>query len=205
MYTEEQVRRVLQGSGISIEVELDSEYVIFCPFHNNYRTPAAEVSKETGILYCFACQISKPLVEVVMFNTHKKFFEATRFIESMSTEDDIVGLVDNILEKDSGLKPFDELMIKRLHTQAIESPRAIRYYEGRRISLESINKFSLGYSEKQDMVTIPVSSPDGKFFVGFVGRSVEGKEFKNTPGLPKSKILFNLHRAKKYDTVYVVE
>ena len=205
MYTEEQVRRVLQGSGISIEVELDSEYVIFCPFHNNYRTPAAEVSKETGILYCFACQISKPLVEVVMFNTHKKFFEATRFIESMSTEDDIVGLVDSILEKDSGLKPFDELMIKRLNTQAIESPRAIRYYEGRRISLESISKFSLGYSEKQDMVTIPVSSPDGKFFVGFVGRSVEGKEFKNTPGLPKSKILFNLHRAKKYDTVYVVE
>jgi DNA primase len=34
---------------------------------------------------------------------------------------------------------------------------------------------------------------------------VEGKEFKNTPGLPKSKILFNLHRVRNQDTVYVVE
>jgi len=38
-----------------------------------------------------------------------------------------------------------------------------------------------------------------------VGRSVEGKEFKNTPGLPKGKILFNLHRIKSSGTVYVVE
>jgi DNA primase len=41
--------------------------------------------------------------------------------------------------------------------------------------------------------------------VGFVGRSIEGKDFKNTPGLPKSKILFNLHRVKIADKVYVVE
>jgi DNA primase len=38
-----------------------------------------------------------------------------------------------------------------------------------------------------------------------VGRSVEGKDFKNTPGLPKSKVLFNLHRVKASNRVYVVE
>jgi DNA primase len=54
------------------------------------------------------------------------------------------------------------------------------------------------------MVTIPVASPDG-VSVGFVGRSVEGKEFKNTPGLPKAKTLFNLHRVKTSSKVYVVE
>jgi len=54
------------------------------------------------------------------------------------------------------------------------------------------------------MVTIPVASPDG-VSVGFVGRSVEGKDFKNTPGLPKSKVLFNLHRVKTAGKVYVVE
>ena len=41
--------------------------------------------------------------------------------------------------------------------------------------------------------------------IGFVGRSIEGKEFKNTPGMPKSKLLFNLHRVKTADKVYVVE
>jgi 5S rRNA maturation endonuclease (ribonuclease M5) len=140
-----------------------------------------------------------------MFTTRKTFFEATRMIDSYSTEISISGLLDDILKEEPEYKPFDELMIRRLHQQAIESPRAMRYYEGRRISLDSVNKFSLGYSENQDMVTIPMTSPDGKIFVGFVARSVEGKEFKNTPKLPKSKILFNLHRARKYDTVYVVE
>jgi DNA primase len=80
----------------------------------------------------------------------------------------------------------------------------MRYYSGRLITEASIRKFDLGYSEKQDMVTIPVASPDG-VSVGFVGRSVEGKEFKNTPGLPKSKVLFNLHRVKTSSKVYVVE
>ena len=68
-----------------------------------------------------------------------------------------------------------------------------------------MEKFSLGYSENQDMITIPINDPNGNIFVGFVARSVEGKDFKNTPGLPKSKILFNLHRARVHDTVYVVE
>jgi DNA primase len=54
------------------------------------------------------------------------------------------------------------------------------------------------------MVTIPVHSPDG-MEIGFVGRSIEGKDFKNTPGLPKSKVLFNLHRVKTSSKVYVVE
>jgi DNA primase len=41
--------------------------------------------------------------------------------------------------------------------------------------------------------------------IGFVARTVEGKEFKNTPGLPKGKVLFNLHRIKTSNIVYVVE
>jgi DNA primase len=47
-------------------------------------------------------------------------------------------------------------------------------------------------------------SPDG-MCLGFVARTIEGKDFKNTPGLPKGKILFNLHRVKSSGTVYVVE
>jgi DNA primase len=95
-------------------------------------------------------------------------------------------------------------LIKRLNQQALDSPRAMRYYSGRLVSEDSVKKFGLGFSEKQDMVTIPVHSPDGTE-VGFVGRSIEGKDFKNTPGLPKSKVLFNLHRVKTSSKVYVVE
>lgn len=205
IYTPEQVRRIITGSGLDVQSEFDGWYVVYCPYHNNYRTPSAEVSKENGNIFCFSCQESKSLVELVMFLTKKTFFEAARFIDSMKTDSDITDVLDNMLKVEPEYEPYDELMIKRLHSQALNSPRAMRYYEGRRISTESINKFSLGYSENQDMVIIPMMNPAGTMFVGFVARSVEGKDFKNTPKLPKSKILFNLNRAKKYDTVYVVE
>ena len=205
LYAPEQVRRVISGSGIRIESEIDSDFVVFCPFHNNYRTPAGEVSKDKGTFFCFSCQTVRTLVEFVMFTTKKTYFEAVRFIDSLAVETDISNMVDELLVETPEFIPFDELMIRRLHSQALESPRAVRYYEGRRISKESMEKFLLGYSENQDMVTIPVSNPTGDMFVGFVARSVEGKDFKNTPKLPKGKILFNLHRARKYDTVYVVE
>ena len=204
IYTPEQIRRVIANSGIEIANEVDSDYLVFCPYHNNYRTPAAEISKNHGTFFCFACHESRSLIEFVMHVTKKTYFESVRFIESFKDGDNIINIVDNILDKEPEFKPFDELLIKRLH-QSVVNPRPTRYFEGRRISIESINKFSLGYSENQDMVTIPIHSPDGSIFVGFVARSIEGKDFKNTPGLPKSKILFNLHRAKKFNTVYVVE
>ena len=205
IYTPDQIRQVITGSGIQVESEVDSDYIIFCPFHDNHRTPAGEVSKDRGTFFCFSCQVTKSLVEFVMFVTQKTYFESIRFIDSMATESDIVGIVDKALYKEPEWKAFDEILVRRLHSQALESPRAMRYYEGRRISESSVNKFLLGYSDNQDMVTIPMHNPDGSVLLGFVARSVEGKEFKNTPGLPKSKILFNLHRARKHDTVYVVE
>ena len=205
LYSAEQVRRVINGSGINIESEVDSDYLIFCPYHANYRTPAGEVSKDRGTFFCFSCHESRSLTEFVMHVTNKTFFEAGRFIDSAKVNVDITDSIDKMLEVKPDFVPFDEVMIKRLNTQALESPRATRYFEGRRITKESMKKFALGYSEKQDMVTIPQQTPDGSTHVGFVGRSVEGKDFKNTPKLPKSKILLNLHRAKLHDTVYVVE
>ena len=205
LYTPEQVRRVVTGSGISIENEVDSDYIVFCPYHANYRTPAGEVSKERGTFFCFSCHESRPLVEFVMHVTRKSYFEAIRFIDSMAVESNIVDSLEKMLEDKPDFIPFDEFTIRRLNNAAMESPRAMRYFEGRRILENSIKRFQLGYSEKQDMVTVPMHNPNGEICVGFVGRSLEGKDFKNTPKLPKSKILFNLHRVRRHDTVYVVE
>lgn len=204
IYTTEQIKRVLNGSGIDIANEVDSDYIIFCPYHSNYRTPAAEVSKTRGTFFCFSCQVSKSLIELIMHTSGRSYFEAARFIKSKEQEHDIEKIINQQLYSPPEYVQYDEVLIKRLNKQALDSPRAITYFNGRRITTESMSKFRLGYSEKQDMVTVPVESPDG-MTVGFVGRSIEGKEFKNTPGLPKAKVLFNLHRVKTSDRVYVVE
>jgi len=204
IYTEEQIRRVLNGSGIDIEAEFGNDFIIYCPYHNNSRTPAGEVAKDSGLFFCFGCQTTKNLEEFVMFTTGRTYFETARYIKSKETEHNIENIVNKAMYAPPEFIQYDELLIKRLNNQALESPRAMRYFEGRKITKASIEKFNLGYSEKQDSVTIPMQSPDG-MTIGFVARTVEGKEFKNTPGLPKSKILFNLHRVKSSSVVYVVE
>jgi len=203
-YSEDQVQRVLNGAGLDIESELSSDFIIFCPYHNNSRTPAAEVSKSSGLFFCFSCQITKSLIELIMFTSNRSYFEAVRYIRGKGQDINIESVVGKALYAPPDFVQYDELLIKRLNKQALDAPRSMNYFNSRRINKESVIKFDLGYSEKQGMVTIPVHSPDG-MCLGFVGRSIEGKEFKNTPGLPKSKVLFNLHRVKSSSIVYLVE
>jgi DNA primase len=204
IYTEEQIRRVLNGIGVDVEAEFGNELIVYCPYHNNTRTPAGEISKEFGRFFCFGCQVTKGLDEFVMTISGRTYFEAIRYIKSKGQETDLTSVINKTLYSPPDFVPYDELLIKRLHNQAMESPRAVRYYEGRKITKESMVKFSLGYSENQDSVIVPMHNHES-LCLGFVARTVEGKEFKNTPGLPKSKILFNLNRIKASNTVYVVE
>ena len=203
-YSENQIRRSLIASGIDIVSEVDIDFIIFCPFHNNSRTPAAEIHKTNGLFYCFACQETKDLAEVIMQASGRTYFEAARLIDSKSDSKNLVENLTEVLEKKIEFQEYDLSIIDKLNSNALESKRAADYYKSRNITKESVIKYKLGYSEKQDMVTIPVYSPTG-LCLGFVGRSIEGKVFKNTSKLPKGKTLFNLQRAKRYEKVFVVE
>ena len=204
IYTQEQIKRVLIGAGVDIEAEFGNDYIIFCPYHNNNRTPAGEVAKDSGLFFCFGCQTTKNLEEFIMHMSGRTYFEAVRYIKSKETESDIEKLVNKTLVAPPEFVQYDELILKRLYNQLAGSDKAKNYLRYRKIEMSSWAKFSLGYSEKQDSVTVPMHSPDG-MCLGFVARTIEGKDFKNTPGLPKGKILFNLHRVKSSGTVYVVE
>lgn len=204
LYTKEQIKRVLSGAGIDVESEVDSDYIIFCPYHNNNRTPAGEIDKVNGTFYCFSCQKIADLVEFVMHVSGRSYFESVRYIKNKETEVDIAQEVNRQLVEQPKWVYFDESLVDTLNKQALDSQRAKDYFNGRLITLESIKKFKLGYSSNQDMVSIPVHTHDG-ICVGFVARSVVGKEFKNTVGLPKSKVLFNLNRVKTASRVYIVE
>lgn len=203
-YSENQIRRTLIASGIDIFSEVGLEFIIFCPFHNNTRTPAGELNKESGLFYCFSCQETKTLIDVIMKSSGRTYFEALRLIDSKADNKNLLENLEQTLEKKVEFKEYDLEVINKLHNNVFNSKRAQEYFTSRKISKDSVIKYTLGYSENQDMVIVPVHSPDG-MCIGFVARSVEGKVFKNTPGLPKSKTFFNLHRAKRFDKVFIVE
>jgi DNA primase len=204
LYSENQIRRSLIASGIDIVSEVDIDFIIFCPFHSNYRTPAAEVHKENGLFYCFSCQETKTLIEVIMQASGRTYFESARLVDSKSDSKNLLQSITETLEKKAEFKEYDLEVINKLHTNVFRNKRAQEYFTSRKITRDSVIKYTLGYSENQDMVTVPIYTPEG-LCIGFVARSIEGKVFKNTPGLQKSKTFFNLHRAKRHDKVFVVE
>lgn len=201
LYTDEQVRRSLVASGIKIEGEVDTDFLIFCPYHSNFRTPAGEVAKESGHFFCFSCQASVSLAELISKVSGKSYFESLRLIKSKEEYVDSVELIDRIAQAEELFPPFDMDLINRLHAD-VDGARD--YLHRRGITDESISKYLLGYSRKQDKLIIPIYSPDG-VCVGFVARSIQGKDFKNSKDLPRKHTLFNIHRARFAKRAFVFE
>ena len=206
-YTPTHIKSVLKSIGLSIVGETGNDFLCYCPFHSNRHTSSFSVSREKGAFICFnpSCGEAGTLQELVKRVMNKNEYEAMRFISSKEAEalENFDELLSEAMEEKPVFEEFSQETLDRLH--AGMSKEAVEYLASRGINQESIDHFSLGYSASMNMVITPVHSPDGTP-IGLVGRSIEGKAFKNSTNLPKSKTLFNIHRAKKIgDHVIVVE
>lgn len=208
-YAPNQVKHILQSIGVNISHETNIEIGFFCPFHNNTHSPSCSINKDSGAWICFnpSCGETGTLVEMVKRVLDKNDFQAMRYIMSdeFQTYDAFEDTLKDMLIDKPDFIEFPQDVLDNLYSGLGKSEQAKEYLRSRGINEESMHHFKLGYSEKMNMVITPVHSPDG-LPVGIVGRSIEGKSFKNSTGLPKNKTLFNIHRAKRIgDHVIVVE
>ena len=208
-YSPEHIKSIIKELGLDVVGETAHDFLCYCPFHANRHTSSFSVSREKGAFICFnpSCGEAGTLVELVKRVGNKNDFEALRFISAKELEalENFDELLKSTLEDKPTFDEFSEETLTKLHTGLLNSQRGQKYFESRGIHIDAINDFVLGYSDNMDMVIVPVHSPDG-MAIGLVGRSVEGKSFKNSTNLPKSKTFFNVHRAKKIgDHVIVVE
>jgi DNA primase len=208
-YSPAHIRSILKSIGLDIVGETNNDFLCYCPFHSNRHTSSFSVSREKGAFICFnpSCGEAGTLQELVRRVTHKNEFEVLRFIASQETEslENFDELLNEAMEDKPMFEEFPIETLDRLHADLSGNKNARDYLESRGINSESMEHFWLGYSNSMNMVVTPVHSPDG-MAIGIVGRSIEGKSFKNSTNLPKSKTLFNIHRAKRIgDHVIVVE
>ena len=208
-YAPSHVKAVVKGIGLDVTGETGNDYLCYCPFHSNRNTSSFSVSKEYGKFICFnpSCGEAGTMLDLVKRVLHKNDYEALRFIAAKETEslNNFDETLAEILEDKPVFEEFSQDTLTQLYNNLGNSEVAKNYLKDRGISEESMHYFKLGYSENMNMVITPVHSPDG-MPIGLVGRSIEGKSFKNSTNLPKSKTLFNIHNAKKIgDHVIVVE
>lgn len=206
--TEEQVQSVLENIGLEIQSETETNLMVFCPYHSNTHSAALSVSKESGVFYCFGagCGESGNLVKLIMDTIKCNFFAALRLIEKYKGERITLEQRIEKINKESVLDEFPRKTIYALRQSYIDHPKAQKYMLTRKITPATAEHFHLGYDKYDDKICVPVFGPEGQP-VGYVGRCIEEKKFKNSWNLPTSKTLFNYNNARKtsHDEVIIVE
>jgi DNA primase len=208
-YSKQHIKAIVKSLGLQFAGETDIEISFYCPFHSNRHSASCSISKTTGAWLCFnpSCGETGSIIELVKKVLHKNDFEAMRYVYSKEAEtlENFDDLLNDALEEKPEFEEFPQEILDRLHADLAGNLSAREYFKSRGINEESINYFGLGYSSPTNMVSVPVHSPDG-LPVGLVGRSISEKKFKNSTNLPRSKTMFNIHRAKKIgDNVIIVE
>lgn len=208
-YSESQVISVLSSIGVMVVSETYTNFLCLCPFHGNDNTPALSISKKSGLFMCFnpSCGETGNLVKLVMEIANIKQFPALRLISQYKTSSkgDLSKEIAKLLDKDKELKQFDQSILNNMYDNFWEYGPAQEYMHKRGFNDQTLEHFKVGYSYKKNLVAVPMHDKKGNP-VGVIGRSIVGKSFDNSKGLPTSRTLFNLHRAMRAgDKVIVVE
>lgn len=226
VYSPEEVEAVLNALGIEIREETENDFLSFCPYHGNTHDPAFSTSKTYGYSICFNPSCAKgserrlTLEGMVRDLKGLDRLSAKRFIAKHKA---LVGVsfrdkFDSINLEEVELPPFPQGAIDKMHTRLLETPLALDYLRGRGFEDGTLKHFQVGFTpasvkpiyRAHDMVVVPAYDRNG-VPVGLVGRSIEGKEFKNFgpnddgTGFHKSKIIWNLNNARKHETIILVE
>lgn len=128
---------------------------IRCPFHGsgNERTPSCKLNLERGSFYCFACHEHGSMFSFVMKMERVSFPEAVRMLAAkagVTLEEESPQDVKRKEEKNS-LFELNEEMCSAFHNMLLSSPEAQKardYLASRKVSMETIGRFRLGYAPR---------------------------------------------------------
>ena len=182
-YAPNHIKSIVKALGLDVVAEPGNEVMFYCPFHSNRHTASCCINKSSGAWLCFnpSCGESGTLTDLVRRVLHKNDFEAIRFIaaqeqEALNNFDEVMA---SMFEDKPDFEEFSQETLDKLYGEILEHKVAQEYLLSRGINKSSIDHFKLGYSSNMNMVITPVHSPDGTP-IGLVGRSIEGKSFKNS-------------------------
>jgi DNA primase len=205
-YDEETIENVVQALGLDVESETMNDWLILCPYHSNTRDPSMTLSKEKGIFYCLnpSCNEAGTLLDLVGHVQNLNPLRALRFIEKNSVDGQaqLAKSISKILDKPK-MPTFNQEVLDQMHQNLLDSEVAMEYMYGRGFTDETIDHFKFGYSTKQNMIATPMHDVRGNP-VGVIGRTLVDKRFKNSVGLPVRQTLFNMHRARRFGPMVIV-
>lgn len=202
---------VLEDLGIDVSGETASQYLCYCPFHENTDSPAFAIDKKDGLWLCFNASCGakgnlKQLIEKITGNVEDSAYDRllAKLKVSRKSSSALLQELDEILY---GPKEVEDEWTEEKLSELDLSFEATNYMLERGFNPETLDAFEVGWSEKKKRIVIPVRDEKYKL-VGVIGRTTDPEEklrYLYSAGMPKKEILFNLARAKAYTSVILVE
>lgn len=135
------------GSRLSLE-RAGSSYKALCPFHVE-KTPSFMVSEKYRSYRCFGCQQHGNVIDFVMNTENLGFLEAIEALaERYGLDISQFENKENKRERELDAKVFkmNVIALRFFRAEIKKSRMALDYLARRKLSIESINTFQLGYA-----------------------------------------------------------
>lgn len=199
---EKAVFDLLNSQNVEVHTKSGTEVAIYCPFHQNYNSPACYINIKTGLWQCFnpSCGKKGNFRQLYKHMTGKTYGREW-----------ILDPVNLQRELDLALslkKEDEELSIESVEVDySSDEVQNLQTLVDRGYSLDVLEKFEIGYSKVKDRVVIPVRDPQFKL-VGLIGRAIhdwQEPRYLYNKGFKRADVLFNIQSAKNYDSVIVCE
>lgn len=125
-----------------------------CPFHQE-KTPSFSVAPHKGIFYCFGCQKGGDVVEFIMQMENLSYQDAYKFLAQR------VGRADLLVENSPAQSKQEEKRRRSIELNkfvaryyydnlcGVKGKKAQRYLIDRKVRLETVRSFALGYASDQ--------------------------------------------------------
>lgn len=204
IFTDDQTRYLLDAIGVHVVSDTDSHWMCLCPFHSNTNSPAMVVDKEEGVYLCnnAACDARGGIRQMIQAVTGKTLIQ-TEFLILNARRNAKIDMAEYIAKKVEApeFPKYPQERVEKNLNDFWRNDNAVRYMtEERHFEERTLKEFKVGYiydrRSNLELVTVPMFDQDGNP-VGFIGRGLNKKVFKNSKKLPRKHTLFNVHNAKK--------
>jgi DNA primase len=199
---EKAVFELLNSQNIDIHTQSSTEIAIYCPFHRNENSPACYINVKTGLWQCFnpSCGKKGNFRQLYKHMTGKTYGREW-ILDPVNLQREL----NNALIVSRG--PEDLSLDNVAIDYESDDVKLLSTIVERGYSLEILKEFEIGFSRVKERVVIPVRDPQYKL-VGLIGRAVSDSQdprYLYNKGFKRADVLFNIQKAKHYDSVIVCE
>lgn len=213
-YNENELYELIIDLGVNVQSQTHTHYLCLCPFHENHDSAAFEISKENGLWLCFnhGCGAKGNLPQLVERLSGEKSSNFSRVMRLMGQNR---GMQTDVMKELAGIfgdKPereeWDEEILEKLRVDYdTDDVQKLDYLLERGFAKETLRSFEVGYSALKKRIVVPVRTEDYRL-VGVIGRTTSNEvqpRYLYSDNMPKKDLLFNLCRAKTFNSVIIVE